>query len=112
MLQRVGLRDRSAPAVLPTITTLTSVESIMLDTVLRAFIRGLRDSKIRVKATRGMASQDRSLRSIYQIAEEAHRTNKSIQKLHDEESKPDELGFYKNLVQENLPEHQVASILA
>lgn len=110
MLQRVGVRDRPAPS--STITSLSAVESIMLDMILRAFIRGLLDHNIRVEATRGMASQDRSLRSVYHIAEEARRINEEIQRLYDEESKTDELQFYKDLVQKNLPQHQLASLLA
>ena len=109
LMQRVGLKDRQVATPLP---TLTSVESAMLDTVMRAFIRGLANPEIRMEATRAMASGDRSLRMIYNLAEEARRTNIEIQKLHDEESKTDELQFYKDLVQKNLPKHQVASLLA
>ena len=110
MMQRVGVRDRPTP--LPTATSLASSESIVLDTVLRAFIRGLGDPKLKIEATRGMASSDRSLRSIYQMAEEAHRTNEEIQKLHDEESKSDQLELYRNLIHQYLPKHQVDSLLA
>lgn len=70
----------------------------MLDTILRAFIKGLNDNEIRMEVTRGMASSDRSLRNIYQLAEEARRTNLELQKLFDEEVKTDELRFYKSLV--------------
>jgi len=53
----------------------------MLNTILRAFIRGLSNSIIRAKATRGIAPITRLLKSIYNLAEEARRTNIKIQKL-------------------------------
>ena len=109
LMQRVGLKDRQVTATLP---TLTPVESAMLDTVMRAFIRGLANPEIRKEATRAMASGDRSLRMIYNLAEEARRTGIEIQKMHDEETKTDELQFYKDLAHKNLPKHQVASLLA
>ena len=110
LMQRVGARDRPAPT--PAVNALTSLEAAMLDTILRAFIKGLNDHEIRKEATRGLAATDRSLRMVYSLAEEARRTNAEIQKLFDEESKSDELLFYKNLVQKNIPKQQVASLLA
>ncbi|KAL9076268.1 MAG: hypothetical protein Q9161_000984 [Pseudevernia consocians] len=79
---------------------------------MRAFIRGLNDHEIRKEATRDMASTDRSLYMIYNLAEEARRTNAEIQKLLDEEVKSDQLSFYKSLVERNVSKQQVASLLA
>ena len=110
LMRRIGAKDR--PASTPSSTPFTLLESAMLDTILRSFIRGLNDPEIRKEATRGMAPSDRSLRNIYNLAEEARRTNLEIQKLLDEEAKTDELRFYKSLVQKNLPQQQVASLLA
>lgn len=56
------------------------LKSAMLDTVLRVFIRGIADPEIQKEATRGMASAVRSLRTIYQLAEKARRTNVEIVK--------------------------------
>ncbi|KAK4697103.1 hypothetical protein P7C71_g925, partial [Lecanoromycetidae sp. Uapishka_2] len=83
----------------------------MLDTILRAFIRGLNDTTIRKEATRGMAASDRSLKNIYSLAEEARRTNIEIQKLWDKEVKSDELHFYKKLAQTNIPQNQIDTLL-
>ena len=49
---------------------------------------------------------------IYNLAEEARRTNAEIQELLDEEVKSDQLSFYKSLVQRNVLKQQVASLLA
>ncbi len=110
LMKGVGAKDR--PASTPASPGLSPLESAFLDTVLRAFIRGLTDQEIRKEATRGMAQADRSLLGIYSLAEEARRTSLEIQKLLDEEAKTDELQFYKSLVQKNLPQQQVASLLA
>ena len=109
LMQRVGAKDR--PAATPSTSTLTLLESAMLDTILRSFIRGLSDPETRKEATRGMASSERSLRSIYQLAEEARRTNIEVKKLFEEELKQDELTFYKQLAQRNLGKHQIETLL-
>ena len=110
LMQRVGAKDRSL-VQLPVDSTLTTLESTMLDTILRAFIRGISDIKIRQEATRGMASANRSLKNIYLLAEEARRTSLEIQKLFDEEIRSDELSFYKSLAQQNLSKTQIDSLL-
>ena len=100
MLQRVNVRDRSTlvSTTINSIHTLTAIEFIILNTILRLFIRELHNYKIRVEATREIIFSNRSLRLIYHIVKEAHRINKEIQKLYNEKFKSDELAFYKNLV--------------
>ena len=110
LMSRIGAKDR--PPSTPSATPFTALESAMLDTILRAFIRGLNDQSIRQEATRGMASADRSLRNVYSLAEEARRTNLEVQKLREEDAKSNELRFYKSLVERNYPEQQVASLRA
>ena len=53
LMQRVGARDRPTPTI---ISGLTTLESLMLDTILQAFTRGLSDHELHKKATWGMAS--------------------------------------------------------
>ena len=95
IILRVSIKDRLVP---PTINTLGSLKAIILNTILKAFIKGLTDYKIRKEATRGIASIDRSLLIIYNLAKEARRTNTKIKKLYNKESRSDELAFYKNLI--------------
>ena len=109
LMQRVRAKDR--PASTPN-TAFTLLESSMLDIILRASIRGLNNHEIRKEATRDMASTDRSLYMIYNLAEEARRTNAEIQKLLNEKVKSDQLSFYKSLVERNVSKQQVASLLA
>ncbi len=108
LMQRVGAKDRPA---LTSSTTLTLLESAMLDTILRAFIKGISDHIVQREATRGMAAADRSLKSIYNLAEEARRTNLEIQKLFEEEVKSKELVFYKDLAERNMSKSQIDALM-
>ncbi len=108
LMQRVGAKDRPA---LTSSTTLTLLESAMLDTILRAFIKGISDHTVQREATRGMAATDRSLKSIYNLAEEARRTNLEIQKLFEEEIKSKELIFYKDLAERNMSKSQIDALM-
>ena len=108
LMQRAGARDRAAP---PGNLPLSPLESTFLDIILRAFIKGIIDPEVRKEATRGMASVDRSLKTIYQLAEEARRTNWEIQKLYKEELRDHELAFYKNLAQKSMPMHKIEAML-
>ena len=80
MLQRVNIRDRSTSVSTTTNSayTLTAIEFIILDTILRLFIRELRNHKIRVEATREIIFSNRSLRLIYHIVKKTRRINKEI----------------------------------
>ena len=60
LMQRVGVKDRSDNAA-----PLIMLESAMLDTVLRAFVRGIKDQELRTEATRGMAPTVRSPKLIF-----------------------------------------------
>jgi len=85
--------------------------SAILDTILRASITEIFDQAVQREATRGKAAADRSLRSIYNLAEEARRTNPKIQKLFEEEVKSKELTFYKELAQKNMSKAQIDALL-
>jgi hypothetical protein len=108
LMQRVGAKDRPA---LTSSTTLTLLESAMLNTILRAFIKGISDHTVQKEATRGMTATDRSLKSVYNLAEEARRTNLEIQKLFEEEMKSKELIFYKDLAERNMPKSQIDALM-
>jgi hypothetical protein len=88
-----------------------SEESTMLNTILRAFIKGISDHAVQREATRGMTASDRSLKSIYNLVEEARRTNLEIQKLFEEEVKSKELIFYKDLAERNMSKSQIDALM-
>ena len=111
LLSRIGCRDRPKK-ITPTATELTSLESAMLDTVLRAFVRGLRDGDLRRDALRGLVSQDRSLLAVYSMTEESRRAKSEYTRLQEELVKSQELQFYRDLAQRNMSAQQIASLKA
>jgi len=107
LMQKYGARDRSA-----TLKVLSLAESSLLDTVLRQWVKGLYDSKIKQKAAEGMAPSDRSLRKVYTMATEARRVKLEISKLMEDEAKENDLMFYKNVAERNLTPIQIESMRA
>jgi hypothetical protein len=65
LMQRIDVRDRSVQNLHAFEFILFFLKSIMLNIILRAFIRELFESEIRREATREMILSDRSLKIIY-----------------------------------------------
>ena len=96
-MTKYGVRDRTASA------TLSLAESSLLDTFLRTWIRGLTDATIKRKCAEQMCSPERSLRALYDLVESTRRINLEMQKLFEDEVKENELQFYKEIAQRNMP---------
>ncbi len=109
LMQRVDARDRSNPHADEFI--LSFLKSVMLNTILRAFIRELFDSEIRREAIRDMISSNRSLKTIYQLTKETRRTNIEIQKLYEKEIRQNELSFYRDLIQQSISQTKIEIML-
>ena len=75
-MQRVEIKNRSTTSSIA--ISLTTLESAILNIILRVFIKDLIDYDIRKEATREMVSTNRSLSIIYNLAEEARRINVKI----------------------------------
>jgi hypothetical protein len=110
-MQRIDVKDRSSSISHVDEFILSFFKSVMLDIILRAFIRELFDSEIRREVTREMISFDRSFKIIYQLIEKARRINIKIQKLYDEEIRQNELSFYRKLVQQSLLQTKIEAML-
>ena len=82
----------------------------MFDTVIRFFVKGLNNFKIRKKAIKGFALSKRSLKGIYFFAKKAYRTNLELKKLYNKKSITRELFFFKNLAQKYLNQLQIAAL--
>lgn len=106
MMQKYGATDRTLGSML------TLAEGSLLDTFLRAWVKGLADQSVKRKAAEGMGDPNRSLRAVYGLAEQAKLINAEIKRLFDEESKEDELSFYRGLAEKNLSTQQLSSMLA
>ncbi|SLM39631.1 Zinc finger, CCHC-type [Lasallia pustulata] len=111
LLSRVGGRDRPRE-ITPSTPALSPLEAAMLDTVMRAFTRGIRDSDIRRDALRGLVLWDRSLCGVYSISEESRRAKGEYIHLQEEAAKAQELQFYREVVQRNMPTTQINSLKA
>jgi hypothetical protein len=72
LINQVGVKDRPRSIIFQ--ASLTSLKSVMLDTIIRSFIRGIIDEDVKCQAFKGMRSPERSLLEIYIITEEARRT--------------------------------------
>ena len=106
-MQRVDAKNRSSIVDF----VLILLKSIMLNIILRVFIKDLTNIEVRKKVTRDMTFTNRSLKTIYQLTEKTRRTNPKIQKFFDDELKQDELIFYKSLAQQNISTHQIQAML-
>ena len=82
----------------------------MLDTVMRAFIKGVIDPDVQQEALRGLVLQERSLLSIYTMAEESRSAKAEYLHLQEEVAMAQELQFYREVVQRNMPSPQINSL--
>ena len=111
LMQHVGARDR--PVKTSTADPpLQMLEAAMLESVMKAFLRGLADPDVRREATRGLATPERSLLGIYNMAEEARRTKAAVQKLDEEERKARENDVLRALVQKTMSKDQLDSLVS
>ena len=106
LMQKYGAKDRSIAVVL------SLAESFLLDTFLRVWIKGLSDPSIKRKAAEGMGDPSRSMKAVYGLAEQARITDAEVRRICEEESKEDELSFYKGLAEKIMTSQQLSSMLA
>ncbi|KAA6409290.1 MAG: hypothetical protein FRX48_06843 [Lasallia pustulata] len=84
----------------------------MLDTVMRAFTRGIQDADIKRDTLRGLVTAGQSLLGLYTIAEECRRAKVEYLRLQEEVARAQELQFYREVVQRNMPTVQIDSLRA
>ncbi len=107
-MQRVRAKNRPASNFS---TILTLLKSVMLDTILRAFIKEIKDHTVRKEAIREMTAADRSLKSVYNLTEEIRRINLKIQKIYEEKIKSKQFTFYKDLAKRNMSRNQIDALI-
>ncbi len=108
LMQRVRAKNRPASNFS---TILTLLKSVMLDTILRAFIKEIKDHTVRKEAIREMTAADRSLKSVYNLTEEIRRINLKIQKIYEEKIKSKQFTFYKDLAKRNMSRNQIDALI-
>ncbi len=110
-MQKIDARDRFVQNSHVSEFILSFLKLIMLNIILRTFIRELFELEIRREATREMISLNKSLKIIYQLIEKTRRINIEIQKLYDEEIRQNELSFYRKLIQQSLSQTKIKVML-
>ena len=108
LIQHIKARDRPSK-ITEVIPTLSMLEAAILESIMKAFLRGLSDPDVRREAIRGLASPNRSLLGIYNLADEARRTKSAVQKLNDEERQSRENEILRSLVQKTISKDQLNS---
>ena len=83
-------------------TIFTLLKSIMLDMILKFFIRNINNHEIRKEIIRDMIVINRFFRFVYNFVKKTKHINIKIQKLTKKKSKSNELLFYKSLMKKNL----------
>ena len=84
----------------------------MLNLVFSAFLKGLSDPSLRIKAIRETASDGISLYAVYVSMEHVFRLRLMIQKIEYEEIRTRKAIFYKNVIKRNVSAIKLKSILA
>ena len=94
------------------IISLIQTKSILLNTIIRVFVRKIFDRYVQIEAFRHLTKSDRSLRSIYAAAKKTNRNKNVIKKLIDEEFKIKKLNYLRSYVLKTMIKTQLNSNLA
>ncbi len=108
LMQHVKAKDKSA---FSSFITFTLLKSVMLDIILRAFIKRILNYIVQREVIRNMIATDKSLKFIYNLAKKVRWMNLKIQKLFDKKVKLKKLIFYKKLTQKNMFKAQINVLL-
>ncbi len=92
LMGRVNARDRPSSTTGPA-TPLSLMEAAVLEMVMKAFVRGLYDEDVQLRATEGLATSGRSLKGVYSLAETVRKTKAELKKMSDEKERLRELRF-------------------
>ena len=94
------------------IISLIQTKSILLNTVIRVFVRKISDRYVQIEAFRHLTKSDRSLRDIYAAAKKTNRNKNVIKKLIDEEFKIKKLNYLRSYVLKIMIKTQLNSNFA
>jgi len=90
---------------------LLTFEFAMLNIVIRAFVRDLANSNVRIKITWAIVTIDRFLKVIYNLIKKTCRIKIKIKKLQNVEFKNKELEFYRIFAQKVILKTQLNSLI-
>lgn len=105
LMLRYGVKNRSIAS------NLFLLKSVILDVIMKTFVRGLLDDEVRKKTIRGLFTTKKSLRGFCSLTKNADRSKREFQKLMKEENKSRELKFYRNMIQRTMPQDRIEAML-
>ena len=117
LLIQAGSRDRETPLMIVRValkgnfTPLSPSENTVLDSVIRAFIRGISDTTVRADTLRGLVMTQRSLRGAYTIAEESKKLKEELALMEKLEHEQDELEFLRRVVKDQVSSEPISKLM-
>ena len=80
---------------------------VMLNFIIRIFIRNLNDEQMKMNFIKMLISSERFFREIYILAEKFKKIKKNFQKFKNKQIKQEKLNFLRNIVQRNMISFQI-----
>lgn len=107
MMQKIEVKDKS---IFNSGILLSSLERVMLDFIIRVFIRGLLDDQMRLNLIKMLTFSERFLRGVYILTKKSRRTKKKFQKFKNEQIKQKKLNFLRDVMQRNMISTQIQTL--
>ena len=90
---------------------LSFLKHSILNIVMKAFVRGLADIDVRKKIIRDYIMIERSLKKLFNLAEDSNKIRKKLNKFMKKERKSRKLTFYKKIVKKNMPQKRIEAFM-
>ena len=117
LLIQARSRDRETPLMTigevlkGNFAPLSPSENTVLDSVIRAFIRGISDTIVRVDTLRGLVATQRSLKGAYTIAEKSKKLNEELVLMEKLEQEQNELEFLRQVVKDRVSSEPILELM-
>ena len=105
LMLKANVRDRISNR------KLFSFEHFTLDIIMKIFVKSLSNNNVRKKIIRELIHFDRSLKRLFNLAENDDKVEKKLKKLQKKNRKNKELLFYRELIEKNMSKEKIASFI-
>jgi hypothetical protein len=106
LMLRVNVKDK-----IDTESSLSLLEFVTLNVIMKSFVRDLLNDDIRKKTIRDLIMTDRFFKNLCNLTKNVDRVKKKFHKLMKEENKTRELIFYKKMINRSLSQKRVQAML-
>ena len=90
---------------------LSSLKHSTLNIVMKAFVKSLADIDVRKKTIRDFIMIERSLKRLFNLAEDSNRVRKKLNKFMKKERRNRELTFYKKMIRKNMSQKRIEALM-